>query len=121
MLKEVKTLNGTCKYCGQSQMVSADTEEKANEMAEAACSCKEGQASRRIKSARDKVDAQFSEFSEETVDLIHDCVCAVNYGTIKSATLALDSTTKVSISISGNGEKIFVTRTDTEVAKEEIV
>lgn len=120
MSKEAKMINGTCKYCGQSQMVSADTEEKANELAEAACSCKEGQPSRRIKSARNKVDEQFNEFSEETVDLIHDCVCAVNYGTIRSAALALNSTTKVSISISGNGDKIFVTRTNTEVDKEEI-
>lgn len=120
MKNESGMLNGTCKYCGQSQMVIADTEEKANEIAEAACSCKEGQPARRIKAARDKVDAKFEEFSEETVDLIQDCISAVNYGTIKSATINLNSTTKVSLAMTGNGEKISVTRTDTEVDKEEI-
>lgn len=119
MAKEAKTISGTCKYCGQSQMVIADSDKRADEIAEAACSCKEGQPARRIKMARDKVDSKFKDFSDETVELINECVSAVNYSTVKSASLTLDSRTKVSISLV-SGDKISVTRTDTDVDKEEI-
>ena len=68
---------------------------------------------------REKVDAKFKDFSEETIELINECVSAINYATIKSATLTLDSRTKVSIAFV-SGEKISVTRTDTDVDKEEI-
>lgn len=119
MNDERKMLEGTCKYCGQSQLVEAETESEANNKATSICKCEEGQASRRIETAKSHVETKFEEFSKETIELIQSIVAGVNYGVIDSATLKLSRTVKVSITLTSK-DKLSVTRTDTEVDKEEI-
>jgi hypothetical protein len=119
MTKGNGTHEGTCKYCGQSQIVDAVDKESADQMATMNCKCEEGQAFRRIESAKSRVETKFSEFSGETVDLLKSIVAAVNYETIASATIQLNGLTKVKVLLTSK-EKISVTRTDTEVDKEEI-
>lgn len=119
MPKEKKMLEGICKFCGQSQLIEAETEDAANKKVAAACSCEEGQASRRIDAAREIVERDFKEFSGETVELIQRTVSAVNFGVVVSGTIKLNGTTKVAVALTSK-DKIKVVRTDTEVSEEEI-
>ena len=119
MPKENGTHEGICKFCGQSQIVDAIDKESADQMAVMSCKCEEGQAFRRIESAKNVIETKFDEFSGETVDLLKSIVAAVNYETIAQATVKLNGSVKVSVSLTSK-DKISVTRTDTEVDKEEI-
>lgn len=119
MPKERKTLTGTCKFCGQSQMIEAETEDEANRKVTAACSCEEGQPARRIDDARVIVERDFKDFSGETIELIQGVVSAVNFGVVDAGSLKLNGVTKVAVALTSK-EKITVVRTDTKVSKEEI-
>ena len=119
MPKGNATHEGICKFCGQSQIVDAIDKESADQMAVMNCKCEEGQAFRRIESAKSVIETKFEEFPGETVDLLKNIVAAVNYETIASATVKLNGSVKVSVSLTSK-DKISVTRTDTEVDKEEI-
>lgn len=113
------THDGICKFCGQSQIVDAIDKESADHMATMNCKCEEGQAFRRVESAKNVIETKFDGFSEETVDLLKNIVTAVNYEIIASANIKLNGSVKVSVSLTSK-DKISVTRTDVAVDKEEI-
>jgi len=119
MPKENGTHEGICKFCGQSQIVDAIDKESADQMAVMNCKCEAGQAQRRMMLAEKAVSTKLKDFGGDTIELARGIVKAVNYGSIDSATIKLNGSIKLAVSLTSK-DKISVTITNTEVDKEEI-
>lgn len=51
-----KSITGTCRFCGQTSLVEADTEAEANAIASKQCSCGEGEAYREKEACLDRIE-----------------------------------------------------------------
>lgn len=57
--------NGTCRFCGQSRMVDAEDEEKANGIASVECDCDQAKNWKKIMTMRNTVDQMFGFGADE--------------------------------------------------------
>jgi len=120
MSKETGTHVGTCKFCGQSQIgLTVTDDETDDQVATMSCKCEAGQIPRRMMLAEKSVSAKLKDFGGDTIEFARGIVKAVGNGSIDSATIKLNGSVKLAISLTSK-DKISVTRTSTEVDKEEI-
>ena len=119
MPKEKGMLTGTCKFCGLTQMVEAETEEEADKAVVADCTCEEGLSFRGIIAAEEVSKRLFTDFPDETIGFVNRLVSAVSCGVISSGTIKLNGITKATVSMT-NKDKVKILRSDTEATEEEI-
>lgn len=92
---------GHCKYCGQSMMTEAETQEAADYIAEMNCKCKEGMEHRNtenmIDDAKSNVISLFSDEDLETTDVMYKAIEALAAGSIKKCSIKINERTTCNI------------------------
>ena len=114
-----KEMIGVCAFCGQTRAVLAQTQEEANEMASLDCGCPGGEAERKRKELRDRLDELIGELAPEfgwdpTTPEIFDEIAAIANsvadGRIGSAAFSIDGT---NLKIRRNTKGIAIERSKT--------
>lgn len=114
-----KEMIGVCEFCGQTRAVTAETQAVADEMASLDCNCPGGEARRRRKELRDRLNELIGEMapefgwdptSPEIFDEIAAIADSVADGRIGSATFSIDGT---SLKIKRNTKGIAIERSKT--------
>ena len=102
MAKDKEVVRGVCSYCGQTQMVEADSDEEANRIATENCRCDAGKKARNARQCADNIEqicgSNAKEYGMEAV--ITDIIEALQglgslcvYGYIEAASIRLPDST----------------------------
>lgn len=92
---------GTCRCCGQTKIVKAETQEEANEITTLDCSCPGGEIERRKKQVEDQLDQLIGELAPdngweavkpEVYRTISELAAKISEGEITSCTIRIDET-----------------------------
>lgn len=104
-MSETRTVNGTCRYCGQIKMITLtedewlekfqetnqSAEDIADTMATEQCTCKEGSDWRAdhwvMEQCRENIEEMFREDYEEIADLLQEAVPMVYHQTVKKISI----------------------------------
>lgn len=88
---------GTCKFCGQTQMiqtVAPVSQEELDVMATDKCMCPEAKAARRKKERKAKIDAYINKhFSADMVEFVNKAVEMVESFVVDKVSINMDSKT----------------------------
>ena len=124
-------LKGTCKYCGQINIIGMkeySSEEEKNVEATYVCNCEEAAKARKIKKASSMIKEIFqteadgsgiSALTDEQVEILHKAAESVGNNLLLSVTVCYRNGVKATIKSNGKAE-IEIQRTDTSVHKEAI-
>lgn len=105
-------MTGTCRYCGQAQIVMADSQAEADLTATESCSC--DNVIKKIKQFGENVEKVcgqeatsfgMEQLTEEVIDIIKDCGTACLRGLVDSASLRVTDST-ISIKLTKDGVAI---------------
>ena len=115
----MESMTGTCRYCGQTKIVTAESQEDADERVTVECSCPGGELERKKKHVREQLDELIGELSpdndwdpvkKETFDSILEVAYCVAEGSISSCAMRVDNT---NLKITSSKGKINIERSKT--------
>ena len=132
--EKTKTVNGSCRYCGQIKMITLtedewlekirQTNQDANDIADTLvteqCSCREGQDWRRdhyaMDQCRQKIEDKFREDYPDIADMLLEAVPMIYYQEIKRISISTQEHGTASMIRSGGNMKIkFSQKHETEM------
>lgn len=109
-------MTGYCKFCGQSFMTQADSEEVANYNATMNCKCDKAMSFKYVEglkeSARNNVDALFQDQPEELKELMFEAIEHIADRRIASVQIKIS--TRITGTVARGKEGIIVKRKYTE-------
>lgn len=120
----MQTYEGTCPYCGSTEIIMADTQEDADEEVTRRCRCGGYQKMLRRNKLQDAIwtisqedkERNFREISGSVIAILDNIGYDVLEHRIEKAQLLIDQTT---VTIAESGGKVKVTRTAKTQAEEE--
>ena len=115
----MESYTGTCKHCGQTQIITAESQEDADERVSLECSCPGGELERRKKHVKEQLDELIGELSPDngwdpvrpdTFKTILEVGYRVAEGLITSCAMRVDDT---NLKITRSKGKINIERSKT--------
>lgn len=111
-----KTFTGTCQFCGQTKMVQAADQERADQMATEGCDCPGGKIAKREKLITERLSELIGEeapdngwdpVAPEAYNIILNAAYMIVEGKMESIAIRIDRT---NLKIRNAGGKIIVER-----------
>ena len=122
-------LKGSCKYCGQINVIEMkdySSDEEKNAEATYVCNCEEAATARKVKKASQMIKEIFqteaegsgiSALTDEQIEILHKAAESVGNNLLLSVTVCYRNGVKALVKSNGKAE-IEIQRTDTSVHKE---
>ena len=112
-------MTGVCKYCGQTKIVKAETQEEADRTATLDCNCQGGELERKKKHVKEQLDELIGELAPdngwdpvrpEVFETIKELAFLITEDRISSCSMRVDDT---NLKISRTKGKINIERSKT--------
>lgn len=115
-MEELKTMTGTCQFCGQTKILRTEDQEQADRMATESCDCPGGKIAKREKLVSERLDELIGELAPENnwdpvdpeaYEKILDLAYMIVEGKMESVVIRIDHT---NLKVRNSGGKIIVER-----------